>query len=319
MGKKARRTPTAAVSGTDVDIPVVGPREPCPCGSGKRYKVCHGRAAAASALELVRRPFEGLVNEGDWVALREIVPAATVQVRTTAEHGAVDVIVATVLPMAWAGLRRADGAAMVGLQTTSGSGDPSRDVAAALLSAVRSEPGTPVPGTGAPGQGPRLQEVLDQSVPFEVRLHETFDFWLGEDADQTADVRESMERANAAIIATERLACVEAAYWCRIGAKTHLRWVMPHDEEAMLDGLARLHARGESSLGDGTRYVGAFRAHGLLVPVWDMVPGSVVDDAEDPAVAFGSRLDEAMAETSDLTVAERRARAGVVSRQLTLR
>ena len=50
-----------------------------------------------------------------------------------------------------------------------------------------------------------------------------------------------------------------------------------------------------------------------------MVPGSVVDDAEDPAVAFGARLDEAMADTSDLTVAERRARAGVVSRQLTLR
>jgi len=25
------------------EIPVVGPNEPCPCGSGKKYKYCHGR------------------------------------------------------------------------------------------------------------------------------------------------------------------------------------------------------------------------------------------------------------------------------------
>jgi hypothetical protein len=45
----------------------------------------------------------------------------------------------------------------------------------------------------------------------------------------------------------------------------------------------------------------------------------VADDAEDAAKAFGERLDEAMADTSDLTVEQRRARAGVVSRQLTIR
>jgi hypothetical protein len=161
--------------------------------------------------------------------------------------------------------------------------------------------------------------VLDTGVPFAVRLHEGFDFWLGEDAEQTDEVRESMERANAAIIPTERLASVEAAYWCQIGSKTHLRWVLPHPEETFLDGLARLHARGESSLGEGTRYVGSFRAHGLIVPVWDLVPGSVADDVEEAAAGFGRRLDEAMAAGSDLTVEERRARAGVVSRQLTLR
>ena len=57
------------------DVPVVGPREPCPCGSGRRYKACHGRAAKAAAVQFVPRPFEGLPSEGDWVALREFVPA----------------------------------------------------------------------------------------------------------------------------------------------------------------------------------------------------------------------------------------------------
>ena len=55
------------------------------------------------------------------------------------------------------------------------------------------------------------------------------------------------------------------------------------------------------------------------MPVWDLVPGAVADDVEEPAAAFGARLDEAMAATGDLTAEERRARAGVVSRQLTLR
>ena len=320
MGKKSRRAAAATASLPEgAEIPVVGPREPCPCGSGKRYKLCHGRGSSHAAVEHVARPFEGLAGECDWVALREVVPAATVAVRTTAEHGAVDATVATVLPMAWAALRRADGEVMVGLQTPSGSGDPSRDVAAALLVAAGSEPGTPVPGTGLPTAGPRMQDVLDPDVPFAVRLHEGFDFWLGDDAEKTDDVAESMERANAAIIPTERLVSVEAAYWCQIGSKTHLRWVLPHPEEDFLDGLSRLHAAGASSLGEGTRYIGSFRAHGLIVPVWDLVPGAVADDVEEPAAAFGARLDEAMATTGDLTAEERRARAGVLSRQLTLR
>ncbi|WP_229868566.1 SEC-C metal-binding domain-containing protein, partial [Streptomyces chryseus] len=59
---------------TDGEVPVVGAREPCPCGSGRRYKACHGRAAAHAVTELVQRPFEGLAGESDWVALRELVP-----------------------------------------------------------------------------------------------------------------------------------------------------------------------------------------------------------------------------------------------------
>ena len=37
-----------------------------------------------------------------------------------------------------------------------------------------------------------------------------------------------------------------------------------------LDALARVSAVGELTLGEGTRFAGMFRAHGLLVPVWDL-------------------------------------------------
>ncbi len=32
-----------ALDRSESEIPVVGPNEPCPCGSGKKYKYCHGR------------------------------------------------------------------------------------------------------------------------------------------------------------------------------------------------------------------------------------------------------------------------------------
>ena len=321
MGKKSRRpAPATGAVIDDADVPVVGQREPCPCGSGKRYKMCHGRARSeTTAVQAVARPFEGVPGECDWVALREVVPAATAGVRTTAEHGARDVTVATVLPMAWPALHRADGQVLVGLQTHGGSGDPSRDVADALLRALGSEPGTPVTSVGLAERGPRLQDVLDPAHPFTVSVHEGFDFWIGGDSEQSAEVKASMEQANNAAVPTERLVSVDAAYWCHIGTRSHLRWVLPHDEEPLLDAIARLHARGESSLGEGTRYIGAFRAHGLLVPVWDLPTEFVADDVEEPAAAFGSRLEAALADDAPLTVDERRAKAGVVSRQLTLR
>jgi len=55
------------------------------------------------------------------------------------------------------------------------------------------------------------------------------------------------------------------------------------------------------------------------VPVWDLVPGSEADDVEAPAVAFQERLAAALGETGALTEPERRARAGLSNRQVTLR
>ena len=63
----------------------------------------------------------------------------------------------------------------------------------------------------------------------------------------------------------------------------------------------------------------AFRAHGLLVPVWDLPHETEPESVEGPAAGFRSRLDQALALTTPLTEAERRARNGLLSRQLTLR
>lgn len=325
MAKKRRpqtktAAPRASAGAADAAYPVVGAREPCPCGSGRRYKACHGRAAAHAATELVQRPFEGLPGECDWVALRELVPAATVELhlKDGLPEDVPSVTLATVLPVAWPALRRDNGAVLLGLQNDTASGDISRDLADTLQRALTAAPGTPVAAARASAEGPRLQDLLDLDAPFAPVVHQGFEFWL-EDADAASgEVAASLERANAAAIPTVRLSDVTAAYWCRTPEKNHLRWVMSHPEEKLLDALARLHAAGGSSLGEGTRLVGSFRAHGLIVPVWDLPTTVEAEDVEKPAVAFAERLGEALASDAPLTAEERRARGGLTNRQVTL-
>lgn len=301
-------------------VPVVGAREPCPCGSGRRYKACHGREAAHAVTELVKRPFEGLPGECDWVALRELVPAATaaLTLKEPLPEGVPSVTLGTVLPMAWPGLRRDTGAVLLGLQSDTASGDISRDLADTLARALDAEPGNPVEGRRTAPDGPRLQDLLDLDAPFVPEVHSGFEFWLEDAGTATGEVAASLERANQAAIPTVRLTGVEAAYWCETPEKNHLRWVMPHPEEALLDAMARLHVAGASSLGEGTRLVGSFRAHGLTVPVWDLPVGMGADEVEKPAAAFGERLAETLTRTEPLTAEERRARSGFMNRQITL-
>lgn len=318
MAKQAapRRTGTTAL---DADVPVVGAREPCPCGSGRRYKACHGREAAHAVGQFVARPFSGLAGECDWVALREIVPAATAALHLRGTRADREVTLATVLPLAWPALVRTDGTVLVGLQVSGGSGDPSRDVAEVLLRALDAEPGTRIPSGPLPGPGPRLQDVIDPLAALDVRVHQGFDFWLDATQERTAEVTESMERANEAVVPTTRLESVEAAYWCAIGERRHLRWVLPHEEDELLAALARLHVAGADGVSPGSRYVGSFRAHGLMVPVWDLAADTDAGQVEEPAAALAVRLGEAMSQSAPLDGAQRRALAELRSRQLTLR
>ncbi|MEU1364908.1 DUF5926 family protein [Streptomyces sp. NPDC005803] len=320
MAKKRPQTKAAKQQLTDGEIPVVGAREPCPCGSGRRYKACHGRAAAQAVAELVQRPFEGLAGECDWVALRELVPAATVELTLKGglPEGVPSVTLATVLPMAWPALRRDDGSVLLALQNDTSSGDLSRDLADTLQRALEAEPGSPVAARRVPAEGPRLQDVLDADAPFAPVVHPGFEFWVPDAENATAEVSASLERANDAAIPTVLLSGVDAAYWCETPEKNHLRWVMPHPEERLLDALARLHAAGASSLGEGTRLVGSFRAHGLMVPVWDLPSAMGAEECEKPAVAFAERLATALASDAPLTAEERRARGGLTNRQVTL-
>ncbi len=248
------------------------------------------------------------------------MPAATVELTLKGglPEGVPSVTLATVLPMAWPALRRDDGSVLLALQNDTSSGDLSRDLADTLQRALEAEPGSPVAARRVPAEGPRLQDVLDADAPFKPVVHPGFEFWVPDAENATAEVAASLERANDAAIPTVLLSGVDAAYWCETPEKNHLRWVMPHPEEQLLDALARLHAAGASSLGEGTRLVGSFRAHGLMVPVWDLPSAMGAEECEKPAAAFAERLATALASDAPLTADERRARGGLTNRQVTL-
>jgi hypothetical protein len=268
----------------------------------------------------VGRPFEGLADETEWVALRELVPSATASLRLAdPAHADREVILATVLPMAWPGLVKDDGRIMLGVQAEARSGDLSRDLAAALEQALETEPGSFVETSGLPGPGPRLQDMLADGGALKPTLHETFSFWLDGNAPDDPEVAASLERANASILPTARLAAAQSAFWCRVAERAHVRWVLPDDEDVALNALAKLHAAGELRLGDGTKYAGSFRAHGLLAPVWDLPRDPEPAAWEDAVAALAKRYAEALGDDSPLTSEQRRSRDGLRGRQLTLR
>jgi hypothetical protein len=320
MGKRARsRAASGPGAGTaTATAGATGPRQPCPCGSGKRYKACHGSTSGAAAT-FVRRPFAGLTAECDLVAIREFVPAATAKVRL-AEGYADDrsVVLCSLLPMAAPALVRQDGTVWIGMQVQHGFGDPSRELAAVLLDALDAEPGAMVGLTEDPGAGPRLQDVL-VDAPLDVEVHAGFEFWISDLDDSDGALAASLEQANAAAHPTARLASVASAYWTNVGTKEHLRWVMPHQEDALLDALARLRAAGRDQLAEGSRLVGMFRAHGLLVPVWDLPVGTGPEAIEDSAAEFAEAVDGVLGADTPLSPEERAARAGLANRQVTLR
>lgn len=293
----------------------VNPKVAARRAARKAAAAAHAEGAGSGPV----RDFEHLPGEADWVALREVVPAATATARTNAEYGARDITVATLLPGLVAAMHRADGEILVALQTPSSSGDASRDVAIALQAALSAEPGTAVPQVELDTDGPRLQEMLDLQTPFEVEVHSSFDYAVSDDDDLSGELAEAMAEFSESIVPTVKLGSVDSAYWCRMGAREFLRWSRPEPEEELLDALARLHARRESELEPGARFIGAFRSCGLVVPVWELNRGTEAEELEGVLPAVDERLTEALAETGELSPEARRARAGIVSRQVTLR
>jgi Family of unknown function (DUF5926)/SEC-C motif len=292
----------------------VGPRQPCPCGSGRRYKACHGSTHGPAAV-FVSRPFEGLPGECDIVAMRELVQSATAPL-TLADHPDRAVRLSTLLPMAAPAMVRDSGDIWLGLQVRHNFGDPARDLGAVLVRALDSEPGI-VGLTDPPGDGPRLQDLVTGTT-LDVTVHEGFEHWVDDQEDQTS-LMAALDQANASVNPTARLSSVESAYWTNVGPKEHLRWVMPEPENRLLDALARLHTAGKDSLVPDGRLVGMFRAHGLLAPVWDLPVGTGAEALEEPAAQLAADLADALADESDLTGDERAARSGLANRQVTIR
>jgi Family of unknown function (DUF5926)/SEC-C motif len=308
------RSPTA-------EVPAVSPRSPCPCGSGRRYKACHG---ARKRPARVMRPFAGRVDEPDLVALRELVPSATAPLVLTtaarAEHGERPVTLCSMLPRAAPALVRDNGELLVAMQTLSVPADPAAALARALVTGLRAEPGQVV-NVVDDIDAPPLIELLDPGH-LEITVHPGFAWWLPpaeDDAAPDPEVGAILERANATVVPTRRLSGVDAAYWCEIGDRRHLRWPLPFEEDRLLDALARLRAADDLSVGAGSHYVGSFRAHGLIVPVWDLAADADADSCEEPARELWAKLEKSVGDSSPLSPTERRARAGVVARTLTLR
>ncbi len=259
--------------------------------------------------------------------MREILPAATASVRFAAGVGPAlvpaeaprEATLATVLPMAWPGLHRTGGGVLVATQAGATCGDASRDIAAAWLLAAANPEGTPVTSVPTPTAAtPRLQDLVDATVPFEVTLHEGFGFWVG-DTELDEEGTASLEQANQSIVPSVRIVGQPSVFWVRFGERTFIRWVLPQDEERATDGLARLTVAGAHRLGGDARLLGAFRACGLLIPVWEVDPNAEAESFTSAVAAMAEPLADALADTAPLTVDERRARSGLLSRQVTLR
>ncbi len=263
-------------------------------------------------MPFVARTFEGLPGEADWIALREFVPSATAYVKLKTGQ---KVRVCASLPGSGAGLVRPDGEIWLGLQVAHNFGDISRDLAHVVETGLETEPGRPIPLTD-PGVGARMQDLIDPASPFDVQMHDGFDYWV-EGVDDAPGTAEALADANETIAPTVRLESVDSAYWTEMSPHRWLRWVMTHDEQKLLNALARLRVAGADTLGDGSKFIGHFRAHGLLVPVWEFEVDAA--ELEKPAAEFAKRLDDALADESPLTSEQRSARSALTSRQVTIR
>lgn len=268
-------------------------------------------------IQFVDRPFEGLPFEAELVAMREIIPAATLTVITTPEYGSREVTFVTILPGMGAALRRKNGEVLVAVQAVTSSGDASLDIADLLVKALELEPGESILHADLPEPGPRLQDVLDADSAGELTILDSFEYWVDAEDAQDPNVQAAIQQTSDQMVPTTQVEGVEGAYWCRM-QREFLRWVRPESEDKVLDGLARLHFKRDLTF-DDARFVGAFRALGLLIPVFELAPGTEAEELEGPLANFEKVLIAAITSDEPLSPEERRTRSGIISRQVTLR
>ena len=159
-----------------------------------------------------------------------------------------------------------------------------------------------MPPRPLPADAPSLTDLVDPTAPLRVTVHSGFDFWL-EDPEAADEATRSTPRAGergrgAHRTPGGRRGCLlDAAGGAATGAlgapggrgrRSSTRW-------------PACRSNGGLELGEATRFLGSFRASGLVVPVWDLPAGTEVDEVEDAAAAFRSRLDAALAAPEPLT------------------
>ena len=294
-----------------------------PMGKASRRKkvaVSADRPAYRPPIPFVERPFEGLPNEVELVAMREIIPCATLSGRTTEEHGGADFDIVTLLPDGHPAMIRPDGRILIGLQTRSNSGDLSHDVAAALLAALQAQ------SDGVDGvididvrePAPRLQDIVDPKAFGDMEIVADFGYWFDPNQELSPEMRDALEQNRADVVPTAAVPGTEGMYWCEMN-RNFVRYVSAAPEHKLFDALARLQAAGNARLGEGSRFVGAFRACGLAIPVFELAEGASAEDVAADAKALAENVEKALKETTPLSADERRARQGLVSRQVTIR
>lgn len=283
------------------------------------------RAEREQARAVPDRPFAGLAAECDLVAMREFVPSATAPLPLAdGIDTARELSVVTVLPGAVSALTRPgeDGAAgtgLVGMQVQAHTEDPGAELAAATLWAAGAEDGQSLMAAEYDGDTRPVGEVLRADADLDITVHSDFQWWLERAVESSPQIEQAIAQANELMMPSARLEGVRAAWWVDAGERAHLRWVRPEDEDALMLALARVHAAEGLTLGEGSRFAGSFRAHGLLVPVFDLDRDKHPQEWTEATVALGARLDEALADETPMTSAERRSRDGLRARQVTLR
>lgn len=290
--------------------------------ASRRKKVTNlaNRPAPRAPIPFVERPFEGLPVELELVAMREIIPCAVLSARTTQEHGGIEFDLVTLVPDGQPAMVRGDGRILVGLQTRSSSGDLSHDAGAALLAAIAAKE------DGVEGAisidvrepAPRLQDLLDPKGFGSLELARDYGYWFNPEEELTAQMREALEQNRDEVVPTEAVPGVERMYWCQMN-RNFVRVLTDVDEYALFNALARLHVKGEAAMGEGSRFVGAFRACGVAIPVFELAEGVSSDDVASDAKIFEKALAAAVKVADPLSADERRARDGMVSRQVTIR
>ena len=222
--------------------------------ASRRKKVINpaNRPAYRAPIPFVDRPFEGLSAEKELVAMREIIPCATMTARTNADNGGVEFDLVTLVPDGNPAMVRGDGRILVGLQTRSNSGDLSHDVAAAILAAIElknnGEEGVVEIDVREPS--PRLQDILDLDSFGSMELRENFAFWLNPDEELTHEMRHALEQNTEEVIPTEAVPGVDGMFWCAMNAN-FVRYVTDVDENQLFKALARLKVADAANLGEG--------------------------------------------------------------------
>lgn len=287
-----------------------------PEGMSRRQAKLAARAAERAALEGEPRPFAGLAAEPALIALQEFVPSGYTQI----EVAGTPVTLCTVLPGAVQALVRDDGTRMVALQTTVRSNQQGRVLAAALEWALAAQPGEQLPTiVPSPEQKP-LVELLGADTVVDVTVSDDFNWWMGE-SEVPQVFAQQLQAVNETVMPSARIEGEFAgdAWWIDAGAKGHIRWVRQDEETPLLRALARIAARGELNVGEGSKFAGVFRTHGVVVPVFDVDPSVTPGEFAAPLAAVDALIAAELDNDAALSAEERRQLDNIKSRQVTIR